>query len=80
MIRLIKIFKIAQERFRLEASKYESVILTICGLVRLRIERLVFSAVKTPEYSKRNEIINLDSLAVKLTTKAPDAYGAVESS
>ncbi|MGQ4647155.1 transposase family protein [Lyngbya aestuarii] len=80
VIRLIKIFKIAQERFRLEASKYESVILTICGLVRLRIERLVFSAVKTPEYSKRNEIINLDSLAVKLTTKAPDAYGAVESS
>ncbi|NEO34685.1 MAG: transposase [Symploca sp. SIO3C6] len=80
VIRLIKIFKIAQERFRLEASKYESIILTVCGLVRLRIERLVFSAVKTPEYSKMNEIINLDSLAAELSTKAPDAYGAIESS
>ena len=34
--RLIKIFKVARERFRLKESNYEKVILTICGLVRLR--------------------------------------------
>ena len=37
LIRLVKIFRIAQERFRLNSSKYEQIIMTICGLVRLRI-------------------------------------------
>lgn len=41
LIRLVKIFRIAQERFRLNPRKYESVILTICGLVRLRIDALI---------------------------------------
>ena len=36
VIRLIKIFKVARERFRLKESNYEKVILTICSLVRLR--------------------------------------------
>ena len=37
IIRLIKIFGLARERFRLKDSNYEKVILIICGLVRLRI-------------------------------------------
>ena len=37
LIRLIKIFRVAKERFRLNSSKYEQIIMTICGLVRLRI-------------------------------------------
>ncbi len=37
LIRLVKIFRVAQERFRLKSSKYEQIIMTICGLVRLRI-------------------------------------------
>ena len=37
IIMLIKIFGLARERFRLKESNYEKVILTICGLVRLRI-------------------------------------------
>ena len=37
VIRLIKIFRVARERFRLKENNYEKVILTICGLVRLRI-------------------------------------------
>ena len=37
VIRLIKIFGIARERFRLKDNNYQKVILTICGLVRLRI-------------------------------------------
>ena len=41
LIRLLKIFRIARERFRLKLDTYEQVILTICGLVRLRIGSLV---------------------------------------
>lgn len=37
LIRVIKIFRVVQERFRLNSKKYEQIIMTICGLVRLRI-------------------------------------------
>jgi hypothetical protein len=40
-IRLLKIFRAAGERFRLNPQKYEQVILTICGLVRFRIGALI---------------------------------------
>lgn len=40
-IRSLKIFRVVQERFRLNPQKYEQVILTICGLVRLRIGSLI---------------------------------------
>ncbi|MDY7004943.1 MAG: transposase family protein [Cyanobacteriota bacterium] len=40
VIRLIKIFGVARERFRLKDSNYEKVILIICGLVKLRIGAL----------------------------------------
>jgi DDE superfamily endonuclease/Helix-turn-helix of DDE superfamily endonuclease len=42
-IRSVKIFRVVQERFRLNPQKYEQVILTICGLVRLRIRALILS-------------------------------------
>lgn len=41
LIRLLKIFRVASERFRLNPTKYEQIILTICGLVRFRIGALV---------------------------------------
>ncbi len=41
IIRLAKIFRVASERFRLNQQKYEQVILTISGLVRLRIGALI---------------------------------------
>lgn len=41
IIRVIKIFRVASERFRLHPNTYEQVILTVCGLVRLRIGSLV---------------------------------------
>lgn len=41
IIRLIKIFRVAKERFRMKGNKYEEVILTICGLVRLRLGTLI---------------------------------------
>jgi DDE superfamily endonuclease/Helix-turn-helix of DDE superfamily endonuclease len=42
IIRIVKIFKVAQERFRLSSERYSSVMKTICGLVRFRIGALVF--------------------------------------
>ena len=41
LIRLLKIFRIASQRFRLNLETYEQIILTVCGLVRLRIGSLV---------------------------------------
>ncbi|GBE93811.1 transposase family protein [Nostoc cycadae] len=41
LIRLLKIFRIASQRFRLKFDTYEQIILTVCGLVRLRIGSLV---------------------------------------
>lgn len=41
VIRIVKIFRVAQERFRLKPDKYEQIILTICGLVRLRKAQLL---------------------------------------
>jgi len=43
VIRLIKIFRAAKERFRMRKNKYEEVILTICGLVRLRIGTVILA-------------------------------------
>jgi hypothetical protein len=41
LIRLLKIFRVASQRFRLKLETYEQIILTLCGLVRLRIGSLV---------------------------------------
>lgn len=41
IIRLVKIFRVAPERFRLRPATYEQIILTVCGLVRLRIGALI---------------------------------------
>lgn len=41
VIRLLKIFRISQQRFRLRSQHYQKVIQVVCGLVRLRIGALV---------------------------------------
>lgn len=41
VIRLLKIFNVARERFRLADLNYKPVILAICGLIRLRIKALI---------------------------------------
>ncbi len=43
LIRRLKIFRIAADKFRLNPPNYETVILTICGLVRLRLGTFSFS-------------------------------------
>jgi transposase len=50
MIRLLKAFRVAAQRFRLSYSRYEQVILTICGLARLRVGALILPQLK-PEDS-----------------------------
>ena len=41
VIRLLKIFGIARERFRLKEKSYEKVVMVVCGLVKLRIGALI---------------------------------------
>jgi hypothetical protein len=43
LIRLVKIFRVAAERFRLKIDNYEPVILVVCGLIRWRIGAIVMS-------------------------------------
>ncbi|WP_229424016.1 transposase [Moorena producens] len=69
-IRLVKIFKIAGERFRLNSSKYSEVILTICGLVRLRTGALVLQVTKASESAETIEVLSAHSFGAKLTSIA----------
>ncbi|WP_313933719.1 MULTISPECIES: transposase family protein [unclassified Calothrix] len=43
LIRLTRIFKITSHRFGLNSNIYQEIILTVCGLVRLRIGTLVLT-------------------------------------
>nr|WP_042156457.1 transposase family protein [Planktothrix agardhii] len=49
LIRLIKIYRVASERFRLKSQNYEAVILTVCGLIRWRIGAIVLLSKNCPE-------------------------------
>lgn len=44
LIRLVKVFQVAAQRFPLRPQTYQQVILTVCGLVRLRIGALILPA------------------------------------
>lgn len=39
----VKVFRVMQERFRLRCDKYSTVILSLCGLVRLKLGRIEFA-------------------------------------
>jgi len=65
IIRILKIFRCAQERFRLTKKRYTSVILTICGLVRLRIGSLILALVKKEEHHNLFTIIQSHSLVLQ---------------
>ena len=47
LIRLLKIYRITAERFRLNHQKYESVILVVCGLIRWRLGASVMCHLKS---------------------------------
>ncbi|WP_349262635.1 transposase family protein [Allocoleopsis sp.] len=44
LIGRVKIFRVASDRFRLSRHRYSQVIMTVCGLVRLRLNRSVILA------------------------------------
>lgn len=56
LIRVVKVFKVVQERFRLNKSRYKSVLLTVCGLVRLRISALILEVI---EWEQSGEVIDV---------------------
>ena len=56
LIRVVKVFKVIQERFRLHKNRYKSILLTVCGLVRLRIGSLILEII---ESSKSGEVIDV---------------------
>ena len=47
MICRVKIFRVASDRFRLARHRYSQVIMAVCGLVRLRLNRLVYLTINT---------------------------------
>lgn len=57
LIRVVKIFKIVQERFRLRKPRYRSIILTICGLVRLRIGSLILELIESAESGQGIDVV-----------------------
>ena len=56
VIRLVKIFRVAGEIFPLKPDKYNSVISTVCGLVRLRIGALILEVVDRDEGAENFEV------------------------
>ncbi|WP_148297954.1 transposase family protein [Synechocystis sp. PCC 7509] len=54
LIRLVQVFRVAKERFRLNIYKYKQIILTICGIVRLRIGGLRLPNINSEVRNKNN--------------------------
>lgn len=70
MIRLVKVFQVGRDRFRLRVARYKSIILTLCGLVRLRLGHSNLVSLKGRDRAKPNDenfsqffdqILDLDS-------------------
>jgi hypothetical protein len=66
LIRVMKIFKVAQERFRLRKKRYESVMLTVCGLVRLRIKSLILDIIKSVDRGEEIDVFMSHSFPPEL--------------
>ncbi|MDJ0647769.1 MAG: transposase [Xenococcaceae cyanobacterium MO_188.B19] len=66
VIRIVKIFKVAQERFRLKKDRYSEVLLTICGLVRLRKGSLILEIVENANFDKTIEVMTRHSFGKDL--------------
>ena len=66
LIRVVKIFKVIQERFRLHKNRYNSVILTVCGLVRLRIGSLILKVIESDKSGQVIDVVISHSFPTKL--------------
>lgn len=43
VIKVVKVLRVAEDRFRLRRETYEQIVLTVCALVRLRIGGLILA-------------------------------------
>ena len=59
VIRTVKIFRSAGDKFRLNINKYESVISLVCSLVRLRIGALILDVLKSADITSETRINQL---------------------
>jgi hypothetical protein len=66
LIRVVKVFKVIQERFRLHKSRYNSIILIVCSLVRLRIGALILKLIKSTESGQIIDVTMSHSFSAKL--------------
>jgi hypothetical protein len=60
---LVKIFRVAAEKFGLKTDNYEPVILVVCGLIRWRIGAIGMSQLKSlpNEKKRKNYVIKIGS-------------------
>ena len=77
MIRLVKIFRVAGERFSLQPDKYNSVISTICGLVRLRIGALILEVVEAGNRAENFDVNQYHLWSALLTGNLSNPYATV---
>jgi hypothetical protein len=56
MIRLVKVFQVGRDRFRLRVTRYKSIILTLCGLVRLRLGQQNLVSLKGRDRAEGNDL------------------------
>lgn len=56
IIRLVKVFQVGRDRFRLQVSRYQSIILTLCGLVRLRLGQQNLVSLKGRDRAQGNDL------------------------
>jgi len=66
LIRVVKVFKVVQEKFRLHKSRYNSVLLTVCGLVRLRISSLILEIKKSDKLGQVIDVMMSHSFIPEL--------------
>ena len=77
VIRLVKIFRGAGDKFRLNFDKYESVINTICGQVRLRIGALILDVLESGNCPEEIEIIRVNLGSALLIENPSNPYESV---
>jgi hypothetical protein len=74
LIRVIKIFKVIQERFRLHKDRYKSVLMTVCGLVRLRIGSLILEIIESEQSGQVIDVMMSHSFIPKLEFVSSNPY------
>ncbi len=74
LIRVVKVFKVVQERFRLHKNRYKSVLLAVCGLVRLRIGSLILEIIESSKFGEAIDIEMSHSFMPKLNFVSSNPY------